>query len=281
MAIWNPSWQQHIAETCREDLDFTVYTPPGSPTNPGYDGCLVDAIGTASLLDSYNSGTPINPATKQPFTKTEWLAAANKLIKKMRDFLGANVLLVPNGIRSGNEYFSTTPTRQLLTYADGGFVELFMRGPNQSVNFFRSEAEWKKDVDMLVDAGNRGKSLLTVTKVWTNASRAQKDAVHLYSLASFLLGSNGSSHFSFLYDDLTTVVAHPWWNIDLGAPMGNYFKAGNAYQRTYTKGKVLVNPSPTATYTVWLGGASYKNQDGVISKSVTLAPHTGAIMTKV
>ena len=282
MAIWNTGFQTWVAQKCLSELAFTLY-PEGTPyPGDGYDGCLVDAIGTAVLKAGYASGYPINPATGQVFTNAQWLQAANRLLKKMRDTVGPDVLLIPNGLRSGTEYFDVAaPTGQLLTYADGGFVELFARGPKVGINAYKTEVEWKKDVDMIVDAGKRGKSLFTVTKVWTAGTQLQKDNWHRFSLGTFLLGTNGLQYFSFLYDDLTTITPHPWWETDLGAPLASYFKSGVTYQRNFANGKVIVNPSTATSAPVWLGGASYKDLSGAIVKSVTLAPRTATILVKV
>jgi hypothetical protein len=70
-----------------------------------------------------------------------------------------------------------------------------------------------------------------------------------YTRASFLLKWNGTSGgFGLNLGD-----ADPWdpnWTYDVGVPTGVMTGSGAAYYRTYSKGKVIVNPSPTQTVTV-------------------------------
>ena len=48
--------------------------------------------------------------------------------------------------------------------------------------------------------------------------------------------------------------------------------------RNWEKGRVLVNPSASATYTVSLGGTFKRGGSSVTS--VTLGPRSGAVLTK-
>ena len=50
---------------------------------------------------------------------------------------------------------------------------------------------------MMIDVQNKGSRVLSMTKLWTNASETQKNAWHKYALATFLMGSNGNSYFCF------------------------------------------------------------------------------------
>ena len=266
MAIWNPAWVDKAAAICHEFL-----------LESGFDGCLVDAVGTASLRKGYVTGQPINPQTGQPFTKAEWLRAASDLMARIKARVGGP-LVVPNGIRTGPEYFDpVAPTKMLMDNADGGFVELFVRGPKDGISQYRSEERWKKDVDMLVAAGAAGTPLLTVTKVWTTGTQAQKDQWHRYAFGTFLLGTNGRHYFNFI-DDKDTITAHPMWMFDIGVPSGAYAKINGVYQRTFTKGKVLVNPT-TSTFIIPLGG-TYIDSQNIVRTSVTLTPHTASILKK-
>jgi hypothetical protein len=168
---------------------------------------------------------------------------------------------------------------------DGGFVELFMRAQGAGISAFRKEAEWKMDVDMLADAEARGKTIFTTTKVWVNGTQAQKDQWHRYALASFLLGSSGASvpeggsYFTFLYDH-DALKTHSWWQNDLGTPIGSYTKTGGLYQRTFTGGHVLVNPTgSTQTSALTATSSSLRTLSGaLVTGSITMPPFSGQIL---
>ena len=116
-----------------------------------------------------------------------------------------------------------------------------------------------------------------ITKVWATSTAAQQDAWHRYALGTFLLGYQpGNAYFTFRVDKNLTTPS-PYWDVPIGVPSGAYAKVGGVYQRSFTNGRVLVNPT-TATLSVGLGG-SYVNLDGATVTSVTLAPHTAEILT--
>ena len=110
------------------------------------------------------------------------------------------------------------------------------------------------------------------------ASLAQKDAVHRFALASFLLGTNGSSYFTFLYDR-DTLKTHPWWeSINIGDPVGPYKKVGGLYEREFTRGKVIVNPTKSSLSTA-LGGSYTAIGGATPLTSVVLPANSAQILT--
>jgi hypothetical protein len=190
----------------------------------------------------------------------------------------APALVYGNGLLHGGRYFDPdAPTSVILNGIDGGMVELFARSPFSSINDYKNEAEWKKDVEMLTDAGARGKSITVTTKTWSGGSQAQQTAWHRYSLATFLMGFQPGFYYSFLYNDHDALKDHPYWKMDLGAPVGTYGKRGGVYERVFQNGRALVNPT-NSSQTVNVGG-TYKNQDGQpVTGSVVLRAHEGEIL---
>jgi hypothetical protein len=82
--------------------------------------------------------------------------------------------------------------------------------------------------------------------------------------------------FSFRLDHKPT-FASPYWRAAIGTPTGTYTKTGGVYQRAFTAGKVLVNPT-NFPVTVQLGG-TYRTLDGVTVTALTMKPHTGEVLT--
>lgn len=262
----SPGWIQDRVQTCKNLIK-----------NSGYDGCMLDMLGIAPLWPGYATGLPINPATGAVWTKAEWLAATNKLARAVKDAVGPNKVY-GNGLGSGQRYFGSG-ARTLMDGIDGGIAEMFVRTATQGVTSYRNEAAWKKDVDMLVDAEARGRRLLAYSKLWVSATTAQRNAWHTYAYASFLLGTNGSSYFAFSGkrgEDPT--LGYPLWDTSIGRPQGSYEKTDGIYWRTFTGGKVLVNPSGE-TRSIDLGG-TYKTPEGSTVTSVRLNPHTAVLLLK-
>ena len=258
-------WFQHVGQECKDFIAFG-----------NYDGCMIDVLGTNPLHASYSNQKPINRATGREWTNAEWLRATAALAASAKRAV-APKLVYANGVQEGGEYYNPdAPSKQIMAGADGGMIELFLRPPRTGANNYKTEERWKKDVDMLVDAGSNGKGLLVVSKVWVDAPKGTKDSWHKYALASYYLGHSPGMYFSFLYDR-DTQSEHPWWEVDLGPATGPYLKQDNVYQRSFLRGKALVNPTKS-TYTVPLGGA-FRTLDGRVVTSVVLGPNEGEVVS--
>lgn len=266
MDVSNPGWIEDRMSTCRSLVAST-----------GYDGCMLDMLGIAPLDPGYLTGLPINPSTGQVWTKRDWLDATSRVAATVKGGAAPGIV-VGNGLGSGSRYFDADhPSAVLLGGIDGGLAETWIRAAGQGIATYRSVSEWKQDVDMLAAAGAGRTPVLTLTKVWVDGTKAEKNAWHEFSLASFLLGTDGRSYFSFSYSSSSDSTAgHPWWTLDLGSPTGPYFDAGGYYERRFTSGLALVNPGDS-TYTVDLGG-TYVTVWGKEVTSVTLFPHRGKVL---
>ncbi len=65
---------------------------------------------------------------------------------------------------------------------------------------------------------------------------------------------------------------------NIGYATDDYYATQNVYARDYSNGLTLVNPDPSKTYTVHLS-KSYKDLRGKrVSGSITLRPHSGAVL---
>jgi len=272
MDVGNTSWSASVAQECTDDIAWT-----------GYDGCYVDMLGTAPLLDGYVSTKPINPATGAVWTANDYVAATSA-IGANAEAANSSHIVVGNGLSNGKKYYALSgATAPLLNGLDGGNAEGWIRGANQGITQFRKEGEWRKDVDMLVDAGRRGSSVLAMTKVWVTSTPEQIERWHKYAFASFLLGTDGKSYFSFYADPagqsmVEASTAHRWDAVDVGVPTGAYAKKNGVYRRDFSNGIALVNPT-TATVTVPLGG-TYLDLAGSARTSVTLTANTAEVLRR-
>jgi hypothetical protein len=244
----------------------------------GYDGILLDVTGLSPLKLSYVSALAINPATGKVWTAEEWRAAVANLVDEIKSVTQPRPL-VRNSLKNGPTYYAPSdPSSETLTPGFlGNMAETWLRESTASISSYPSESVWKQNVDMLGDAGSKGFSVFQVTKVWTSATTAQKDAWYKYTLASWLLGNDGRAFFHFTYANGDATTPRPFNRLDLGTASGAYAKASGVYQRSFSAGKVLVNPT-SSTVTVGLGG-SYKTLSGASVTSVTLGPNSAEILT--
>jgi hypothetical protein len=263
----NADWINFVRQRC---LDWRSYS--------GYDGCFLDTMGIAPTLPGYESALPINPATGKAWTSVEWIKATTNIASQVRAAISPRPMLV-QGTAQGDRYWNpAVPTSQLLNGSDGSMIEMFLRSPEAGASSFPREARWKQDVDMVADHGARGKTVMAVTKLWSSATPEQRNIWHEYALASFLLGYSGSKG-AFVFLNEKALKFEPQWAAQVGNPSGGYAKASPGYyQRTFTKGKVFVNPT-SSTFTVALDG-SYRTLDGRTVSSITLPPNRGAVLTK-
>jgi hypothetical protein len=261
----NPGWITDRVERCRRFLMVS-----------GYDGCLVDLLGTAPINDWYVTGAPIDPRTGQRWTATSWLAATAALATAIREGSpGATV--IGNGLGDGRRFFdANAPSEQILAGIDGGIADGWLRTSGQAIDRYPSLQGWKRDVDMLRATD---KSVFVETKVWTTATQQQRAAWYRFALASFLLGNDGNAYFAFSGSQTRSISAPDprAGAIRLGYPIGGYREVGGLYERSFSNGIVVVDPTDEPLPTDL--GAEYRDEDGRLVRSITLAPHSAMILT--
>ena len=70
------------------------------------------------------------------------------------------------------------------------------------------------------------------------------------------------------------------WDTPLGSSSSAYYNSFSLYQRDFSNGKVIVNPTDSGTtYSLSLS-SKYKDLDGNIISSVSLSPKTGTVLVK-
>lgn len=283
----DPQWVASRVETCRSLI-----------RDDGYTGCMLDMLGIAPLRAGYSTGVPLDPRTGQPWTPADWLAATGDIVQAVRDGVGPSVVVIGNGLDNGTRYADAgAPSSVLLDRLDGGIVETWLRPAASSLDTFRDVASWQADVDMLVDAGERDRSVFVLLRVWGAGRADLTEQWRRYGIGSFLLGSDGHSFFTISTgpaDDPTAV--EDGYGVDIGTPVGRYtpVAAGEvvgqavdpstplAYRRDYTGGLVLVNPTSAPVrvvldraYDVVLGPASVR---GAVGGPVLLPAHDALVL---
>lgn len=263
----NASWIQNRVTFCNNLMQSS-----------GYHGCMADMLGTAPTLPNYVTSPPIDPRTGNRWTAQDWQLATTALAKTVD--AGTGGALWGNGFGSAARYFGVGgggTSKILATGVHGALSEIWIRTASQSVNYYPDETRWRYALDQLVDLSRNGEATAALVKVWSSGTIAQKDAWHRFALATFLLGSDGKSSFHISYAHGQVLMDHRYWQADIGAPTASYNITNGIYQRPFTRGKVLVNPTAVSR-TINLGG-TYTDLEGVRRTSITLPPHSGQVMT--
>jgi hypothetical protein len=265
----NPGWIQDRISTCQTRL-----------ASSGYDGCFVDVLGPGPSQPGYLSAPAINPHTGQPWTTADWMAATSALQASIVNAVSPTPV-VGNGLYSGAAFANpVAPTSQLLASGAGDVAESWMRTQGSSAGSFPTEAQWLQDVNLLTSTSATGSHAFVITKVWTGATQAQVDAWHLFSLATFLMGADGSQYYEFSgTNSFAGVLSDSAWDhAPIGNPTGPYAVSNSLYQRTFSNGLVTVNLGP-AQVTVNLSG-SYVDLNGNPVTTLTLAQYGASVLIK-
>ena len=272
MDVSHPGWVGEVVRQCGAAKAAT-----------GADGCYTDMLMTAPLFENYASGgKPINPATGRPWTFPDFQAAVEAIADAIRT--GVPGPYAANGVARGQRWFAAggSSAKTLTNHVDAAHAEIWLRDRTLAANQWPSAADWKLDVDMVVNAEAEGRVVMVETKLWESASAALVDRWRAFTLGSFLLGTGGRSTW-FLFTPAKTfagmTAAHPWDDVPVGSPLGPYSRqgAGGAYVRSFTSGFVAVNPGGT-TVSVALPAGTWRNLQGQTQTgTVSLAARTASI----
>ncbi len=269
MNIGDPDWVSSVSQQCTAALAQTTF-----------DGCFLDMLGDASLAPAYLTSQPINPATGQVWTQQQQVAATTAIAQRVTADHPSDIVM-GNGLLNGASYFSATaPTSQLFAGVDPAMAESWLRAANNAITAYGSTAVWQQNVNILADAGGNGFAAAVTTKVWINATAAQLTAWHRFALASFLLGTTGSSYFSFTESQSPTEFQNDAGNAldhtPVGAALAPYQAQGKVFSRRFEDADVIVNPiKKSVTVTV---PAPCVTLDGtLVTTSLVVAADTGQI----
>jgi hypothetical protein len=281
--IVSPDWNEHLMESSspawRERADWMC---TDRAKRGGYDGCLVDMLTLGIYSDSgLGGGVPVNPDTHQPYTQAEY---RQQMIELAGYYQAKSPQLthVGNSVENAYRYWqSPVASRPLANSQPGAQMEDFLRGAFGPVDKFPSAADWVRNIDVIRDMEDKNTVGLFSTKLWVSASDAQVKRWQSYAMASFLMGADGGSYFSFVRSRNIPGVLNA--NVpytmpkQIGDPRGEMTRLANgAWTRAFTNGMSVVNPT-TSTATVDLA-SPMRTLSGRTVTSVTLAPNTGEVL---
>lgn len=185
----------------------------------GMDGVQPDVCGRL-VCDNMHQGAnnspwlPVAQATSLNGFGGAWppfyVSQMATMVAAIQQAIGGSIMpCMPNGLGDGYKYFASDggPTSLVSAGTVGAMCENFLRGDSDAVNSWPTETPsgynpcWQQSVDMLLDAGVKGKVILCMNKLWIAATTLQEMQWLRFSLGSFLLGTDGSHYWQHRGDN--------------------------------------------------------------------------------
>jgi hypothetical protein len=266
MDVSEPGWIRERAARCQGFIEAG-----------GFGGCMLDLLGTSPLLPGYATGIPVHEETHEGWLAKDWLRATSRIARTVARAVRPAVV-IGNGLGNGARFFDrAAPSSVLLEGVDGGIAEAWLRSPREPLDAAPTTAEWLLDIELLSRAGEDGDAVLVLTKAWADGTELQKDRLHEFALASFLLGMEGNAYFAFSYSPRSDPLRwHPWWDLKIGRAIERFGVVDGVYRRRFSRGLVLVNPADEARSTIVDGDRV--DLRGVPVHVADLPAHSGLVL---
>jgi hypothetical protein len=257
-------WAAYVAHQCQAKVAAASLAT----------GCYLDQVSSAGDT-GFVTSLPIDPSTGKPFTLSAYMAAVNRVINAA----AAKTVVIGNSYESANRYYQNSTDAVDSTNGTVFEAEHWM-GATQPRDA-ETLSMWKMDVQMLIDSQKHGHgAMVNFEDMSTNLSQWQG-----FVVATMLLGNNGHVWVHFASSSSSGPDAlqlnTPLMNAPIGSPTETFtttdgYLKGGVYQRSFTKGRVLVNPGGAAV-TVKLA-ATMTTISGTRVNSLQLAPYSGTVL---
>jgi len=155
----------------------------------------------------------------------------------------------------------------------GGFFREFWQRWGAGTAVF-TDSMWSATLAQMENVQARGAFYLANTY-----GSMTETGVMAYVRASWLLGWNGQQGGASFWDAGATAPWNSAWTVSVGTPSGARTAVGVGWERSFSGGVALVDPSSTTSQTFPVSG-TWKASDGsTVSGSITLGPGTGTVLT--
>jgi hypothetical protein len=164
-----------------------------------------------------------------------------------------------------------------VSYSSGAIQEYFSKwghGAGRRLTDDGTHNDWSGRQALFSRTQAAGKPFVGITYAPSDDVRSMR-----YARASFLLDWNRGSS-ALVFEPTTPEAQDPYfadWTTDIGAPAGARVRAGVAWKRVFANGIVVLDPSPSTSQTVSLGG-NYVLPDGTIGSTVTVGPTEAVVL---
>jgi hypothetical protein len=260
MDIGNQTYRISLANSIKNSL----------ASNQVFDGVFFDDVwGSVASDRFYREGTKENGIIPQSIINS-WRDNMKLLLGEIKTEIGNKLLIINTGA------FNT----DYLALSDGQMFEAFCHANWQPYGEYYSN--WSQVLDKMIEGSKLGKIYLAQSGIKDGATDTQIKITQRYCFAMFMLGANTNANFYFKPSmKYQGVTYFPEWDIDIGSPMEDYHARSGTplYEREYSKGLVLINPS-SENVQIKLDD-KYKNLNGVTTHTITLASHEGEVLLKI
>lgn len=175
---------------------------------------------------------------------------------------------------------AVTQTLILGNNVDGVCYCNFLKEPDTQPDLFRTEAEWLHDVQTLAALSSSPNAVILTATRFPDGSTKDFDLMQGwldYALGSYLLGMhNTHTFFGFQGGGAQEFMAAQGIVAKIGRPIGELFRANGVYQRLFTRGLALVNP--TNETRAFAPSRSYVNLNSAPIPQIKMTPHSGLIL---
>jgi hypothetical protein len=257
MDVGNPAYQQ----AC---LSHTI----AQAQKYGFDGLYLDDVTTNPAVAYY----PGTVASLYP-TPAAWQSAMSSMITAAAAASHAAGFMVLGNI--GGAYNAPGIWQQWNTQLDGAEEQAWN---DPSLPLSEQIREWPIKLAEAVWSEAHGKYLLA-------GSYNTTETGNTFGLATMMLAANGKTSYSVSNANQTS--SEGWYaEYDtaqrLGAPAGPYRQLANGvYERVFSNGIVLVNPTRKPTSAFSLGGAQFSGSGLNTATTAAMAPMSGLILARV
>ncbi|MBL7170306.1 MAG: hypothetical protein ISS48_04760, partial [Candidatus Aenigmarchaeota archaeon] len=257
-------WGSYVMDASTDAWkNFSLKWAKKQVNEQGYDGIFYD-LGTATggpFGHKAVDAIPLPQIENQEQYSADFIQKKKEMFQAIEQAINPKPLVF-NGLVKREE-------QGIIDITDGGMIECFAHGILQllpaKIYGYWEESVWKDHVNTLIQTDLvKNKAVLALSK----GEATTEEELHqprLYSLASFLLGKQSKSSFSFgPYSNKKS--GYPEYYIKIGEPTQSfnsvdeyYVSDKKVYRRRFTNGLVFVNPSATVTSTaIGLSKTYYK-----------------------
>jgi len=240
----------------------------------GFDGLYLDSV-LGRISDTGTSPTLYSSDAAWETAMRSFVAYVGPALKSQGFYVLANSY--KSGPNDGTDDIAWWAS--LAPYVSGLQSEYWEQAADAVTPFDTNPCcwtgHWLNWLKLADAAQQNGADFFTVDK-----GTASNTQLMGYLRGSYLLVWNGQGGgFSYAHEPDDGVDAwNPAWTTSLGTPTGARYQVGVSWRRDYSGGTVVVNPDPSSAQTVDLGG-SYQTIAGATVSSITLQPHTAALLT--
>ncbi len=293
---YNQGW--FLMDACSQEWrDYFVNQAKSEIDQYHLDGIMIDDMGIASGLHSVNriDNFPQNRTTRSDYSDANWYQCGGQFLSQVKNQLSKVVIF--NGLYHNPPQFD----RDYLQITDGGIREGWI---TSNYSDFLDETKWKQLLDASIKDLNQYGSSFVPLCIINNPNATVDDA--LYCFTSFLLiDKDNQVHYGGPKgpNGETSLYYRPELSINIGTPAESgpdlaYYRSpvnSNLYERDYTGGKVIVNPTQNSVtyslsrkyYRVIPSGSGLVGSDGSVDAhldyqevngEITIGPQTGVVL---